>query len=151
MLAAALWTGRAHQRGGPIPVALCAMSALLWAAVGFTVVPGHRGAHALAAVAAMVSAAITLRLTHRAPIAHLALITAGALAALTSAVAVGGLDRSRTAALIGVVALLLTFAAPRLTVVLAKIPLPPVPSPGEPIDAVEVPLCRRSTRSTPSR
>jgi type VII secretion integral membrane protein EccD len=142
VLAAALWTGRAHQRGGPVPVALCGMSALMWAAAGFTVVPGRPGAaHALlAAIAAMVSAAITLRLTRRTPITHLAVITAGALVALTAAFAIGGLDRSRTAALIGVVALLLSFAAPRLTVVLAKIPLPPVPSPGEPIDAVEVPL-----------
>ena len=68
----------------------------------------------------MVSAAITLRLTRRAPIAHVAVITGGALTTLTAAVAVCGLDRARTAALIGVVALLTTLAAPRLTVVLAK-------------------------------
>ncbi|GAB08894.1 hypothetical protein GOARA_021_01310 [Gordonia araii NBRC 100433] len=141
LLAAALFAGRARVRS-PIPTALCVMSATLSAAAGFVVVPGGPGAAnaLLAAAAASTSAAITLRYTRIAPVAHLAAITAGCLAAATAAVCLAGMSRAPAAALIAVVALLVVLAAPRLTVVLAKIPLPPVPSPGEPFEPVETPL-----------
>ncbi len=134
--------GNRPDNAVPIGLALCAMAAAMAAAAGFALVPGHPGAaHVLLATATTSTcAALTLRTTRVAPTGHIAVITAACFAGCAAAASLAGLDRAGTAALIGVAAVLLVLAAPRLTVVLAKIPLPPVPSPGEPIDAIEAPL-----------
>lgn len=138
---AAVYAGRKHP-ANPLSAALCAMAVMCVGAAGWCAVPGVPGAASalLAAAAATVCAALTLRTTHLAPIAHLAVITTGSLGIVAAVAGLAGLDRPRLGALVVVVALLVVLAAPRLTIVLAKIPLPPVPSPGEPVDAVQAPL-----------
>lgn len=85
---------------------------------------------ALAAIVAVIS----LRVSAGSPMAHLALISGTVLAALGALLqTLWGDDLVKTAAIMTVVAMFASFVGPRLTILLARLPIPTVPNVGEPL------------------
>jgi type VII secretion integral membrane protein EccD len=91
------------------------------------------------AVAALV-AVLALRLTVGEPFTHLALITVSVLVAVAALVQLLiGVPAQHTAAVLAVVAMLVAFIAPRLTILLVRLPVPTVPSAGASLDDIDPP------------
>ncbi|WHU45456.1 type VII secretion integral membrane protein EccD [Gordonia sp. L191] len=104
---------------------------------GMLTVPGDFGsAHlSLGFAVVVLVCVVSYRLSAVGAVVHAALLTASVLGGAIS-VAVLLIDTStRNVAAVGAAAVLLVVAmAPRLTIVLAKLPLPPVPTAGVPLD-----------------
>ena len=108
---------------------------------GMLVTPGSYGAAHLTFGCALtlVATVISYRLTAVGAAVHSAVTTATLLtgAGCTAALLLDA-EISDVAAVLAAVGLLLVALAPRLTIVLAKLPLPPVPTAGAPIDVEDV-------------
>ncbi|KQS00477.1 hypothetical protein ASG12_06145 [Williamsia sp. Leaf354] len=94
----------------------------------------------LGAGVSVLVAVVALRLSAGEPFTHLATITVSALLAL------GALGQvlftapvPHTAAVLGVIALLVALIAPRLTILLVRLPIPTVPSAGASLDDIDPP------------
>ncbi|GAA1457194.1 type VII secretion integral membrane protein EccD [Williamsia maris] len=94
----------------------------------------------LGAGVSILVAVVALRVTAGEPFTHLALITVSTLVALG---AVGQLlftaPVQHTTAVLGVIALLVALIAPRLTILLVRLPVPTVPSAGASLDDIDPP------------
>ena len=120
-------------------VSLCAMPAVF--VTGMLITPGGFGAPhvTLGFALTLLAAIVSYRLTGVGPITHSALTSAaiggvlgcGALILVDAAV-------SDVAAVVTAAGLLVIALAPRATIVLAKLPLPPVPTAGAAIDIEDV-------------
>nr|KOY49426.1 secretion protein [Gordonia sp. NB41Y] len=137
LLVAATLIARRHGDPGTAAT-LSATSFAPAFATGMLCVPGGFGsAHlALGAAAVLLTVVLSYRLTTVGPVLHAAASTA---AALTASAAVTALLSTMTvphvAAVWAAVGLATVAVAPRLTIVLAKLPLPPVPTAGASLDA----------------
>ncbi|MGU3292767.1 type VII secretion integral membrane protein EccD [Williamsia sp. M5A3_1d] len=132
--------GAADHRsvGAALTVAMC-----MTVFVGcFATLPAddHSANVLLGAGISVLVAVMALRMTTGEPFTHLALITVsalvslGALGQLLSAAPV-----QHTAAALGVAALLVALIAPRLTILLVRLPIPTVPSAGASLDDIDPP------------
>lgn len=104
---------------------------------GLLAAPGGFGAAHLALGFALVllSAVITYRVSGLGPVWHSAAITGSIMAgAACAAEMLLRSDVGRVAAVTATVGLLVIGWSPRLTIVVAKLPLPPVPTAGSPLD-----------------
>ncbi|GAA2054913.1 type VII secretion integral membrane protein EccD [Williamsia deligens] len=94
----------------------------------------------LGAGVALLVAVVALRVTVGEPFTHLASITVAALVTLG---ALGqlliGAPVQHTAAVLAVVAMLVALIAPRLTILLVRLPIPTVPSAGASLDDIDPP------------
>ncbi|GAC69353.1 type VII secretion integral membrane protein EccD [Gordonia soli] len=91
-----------------------------------------------ACAASLVTAVIVYRLTAVGPLVHSAVIFAslgGVIAA--GVVTIWGSDVADVGAALAAIATLCVLLAPRFTIALARLPLPPVPTSGGPIDPVD--------------
>ncbi|TQF68864.1 type VII secretion integral membrane protein EccD [Rhodococcus spelaei] len=125
----------------PSATALCGFALPVAATAGALLVPGHLGAANL--LLGSVTCAAAAILAMRTSGVGLALCTATAAGSLLAgaAAAVGAATELPTDSIgAGVVAAALAglAVAPRLAMLLAKLPLPPVPAPGSPLDAEEL-------------
>ncbi|WP_425476167.1 type VII secretion integral membrane protein EccD [Gordonia oleivorans] len=126
-----------HRRDGATAAALSAAAIPPAFAAGMLGVPGTFGSAgvSLGFASALVCAVISYRCSAAGPVIHSAVITASILGGCACVAdllltAPGG----DVAAVTAVVGLVVIGLAPRLTIVLAKLPLPPVPTAGAPID-----------------
>ncbi|MFD4295524.1 type VII secretion integral membrane protein EccD [Rhodococcus sp. NPDC058532] len=111
-------------------------------AAGALVVPGVPGAPSLllGAVTCGAVAVLAARASGTgAPIAVATTAVATAAAAAATVAVLTALPPTAIGAAVTAGALVLLAAAPRLSMLLAKLPLPPVPSPGSPLDTEELP------------
>ncbi|SIR79047.1 type VII secretion integral membrane protein EccD [Williamsia sterculiae] len=119
-------------------LSLCAMPPAF--ATGMLIPPGPLGAPHLATGCAvtLLVAVLSYRITTTGTLVHAAVATTMVLfgvAALVQAIwSVGTVDVGTGLAVAGILTIAL---APRLTIALARLPLPPVPSAGAPIDPVD--------------
>jgi type VII secretion integral membrane protein EccD len=122
--------------------ALSLAAALFAVPAGLLLVPGSFGAEHILLAAALAAAVATLsyRLTSADPLAHSALITLGTLIAIAALIQLLSQPDSPAACgtLLAMIGLLTIAAAPRLTVLLAGLPMPPVPTVGEALDPADI-------------
>lgn len=138
LLGASAAASRVYDDGAGVALAACAVP--LAAAGGALLVPGAlAGPHLLlSCVGAATAAAVGLWCTRSGPTVLVAATTAGAAGAAAAALPLVTSVSHRQVALglLAAVPLLLA-AAPRLAMLLAALPLPPVPSPGTALDPFE--------------
>ncbi len=124
--------------GAVLSVATCTSAFV--ACVAILSATDHAANVLLGAGIAILVAVVALRATSGEPFTHLALITVSTLVALG---AVGQLlftaPVQHTAAVLGVIALLVALIAPRLTILLVRLPVPTVPSAGASLDDIDPP------------
>ncbi|MGZ8178608.1 type VII secretion integral membrane protein EccD [Williamsia sp. SKLECPSW1] len=125
---------------------VCAALSVASAAAVFTgcfaVLPGSENAAnvLLGAGVATLVGVVAMRVTTGDPFSHLALVTITALVTIDALIQVlAGWAVRDTAAIIAVVGLVLALVAPRLTILLVRLPLPSVPAAGTPLDDVDPP------------
>lgn len=100
----------------------------------------HSANVVLGAGVAVLVGVLALRVTAGEPFTHLALITVATLVALGALGQVlVGAPVQHTAAVLAVVALLVALVAPRLTILLVRLPVPTVPSAGASLDDIDPP------------
>ncbi|MBA4022122.1 MAG: type VII secretion integral membrane protein EccD [Gordonia sp.] len=117
---------------------LCAVPCAL--ATGMMLPPGPFGAPhlTLACAVAVVVAAMSYRISTAGPLVHAAVITAALFGAGAGAVQMlWSPDHAGTGALLCAVAILAISFASRITILLARLPLPPVPTAGAAIDPAD--------------
>ncbi|SDU54198.1 type VII secretion integral membrane protein EccD [Gordonia westfalica] len=108
---------------------------------GMILTPGSYGAAhlTLGFALTLVTAVVTYRMTAVGPTTHSAVTSAALLGALgCGARLLIDADVSDVAAVVAAVGLLLIGLSPRLTILLAKLPLPPVPTAGAAIDVKDI-------------
>ena len=122
--------------------ALSLAAAVFAVPAGLLLVPGSFGAEHILLAAALTAAVATLsyRLTNTDPLTHSALITASSLIAVAALIQLFWQPDSpaATGPLLALTGLLTIAAAPRLTVLLAGLPTPPVPTTGEALDPADI-------------
>ncbi|MBD0862021.1 type VII secretion integral membrane protein EccD [Gordonia sp. zg691] len=130
-----------YYRDEPTSTILSVCAAPMAFATGMLLTPGHFGAAhlTLGFALTLVTAVVTYRMTAVGATAHSAVTSA----ALLGAVGCGArllIDASVSdvAAVVAAVGLLMIGLAPRATILLAKLPLPPVPTAGAAIDVSDI-------------
>lgn len=146
---AALWTAallvaaalvRRHRADPPTSAVACWAALIFAAATGATLAPGPASATTVVLSAAMVLvvAAVSHRVVGTSPAVHAATTTAALIVGLAALCQVFIGTVADVAAVTAAVGVGVVLAAPRLTSILAKLPLPSVPTAGEQIDAADV-------------
>lgn len=120
---------------------LAAAAAPLVFVTGMLLIPGDYGAAHLTMGCALtlVATVLSYRMTAVGPVVHSAITTAAVLAGLATGAQLL-LDEGvpRVAAVAAAVGLVVITLAPRATIMLAKLPLPPVPTAGAPVDNTDM-------------
>ncbi|MFW0796138.1 type VII secretion integral membrane protein EccD [Gordonia sp. CPCC 205515] len=132
LLTAATITAR-HVRDDATATVLCGATLPLALVTGMLLVPkGFGAAHlTLGCALTLVTVTISYRLTAAGPVTHSAASTAALLGGLgAGAATLFGAAAPSVAAVLAAVGVLVITLAPRATIVLAKLPLPPVPTAG---------------------
>lgn len=130
-----------YYRDAATSTVLSAASMPLFFVTGMLATPGSYGsAHlALGCAITLVAVIVSYRMTTVGPITHSAVTTAVLLGGIACAVQLllspGITD---VAAVLAAVGVLVVGLAPRATIMLAKLPLPPVPTAGAPIDTEDM-------------
>ncbi|WP_188586495.1 type VII secretion integral membrane protein EccD [Gordonia jinhuaensis] len=122
--------------------ALTTASALFGFLAGYTAIGGDDRSVGWLVGSAIVAviALLSLRITAGHPFTHMALLTSGVLVAIGAAIQVLWQEPvAKSAAIIAVVALLVTLIAPRLTILFTRLPIPTVPSAGVNLETLEAP------------
>lgn len=129
-------------RDRPTGTALSLCAAAFAASAGMLLVPGDYAAEHILLAAAMTGCVATLsyRVSACDPLAHTAVITSATLVSIASAISVLWQPDSLApvGALLATGALLTIACAPRLTILLAHLPLPPVPNAGDALDPADI-------------
>ncbi len=126
-----------HYHDAATSTVLAAAAMPLFFVTGMLATPGSYGsAHlALGCAVTLVAVIVSYRVTTVGPITHSAITTATVLAGIACTVQMlfspGVTD---VAAVLAAVGVLVIGLAPRATIMLAKLPLPPVPTAGAPVD-----------------
>ncbi|WP_052689033.1 type VII secretion integral membrane protein EccD [Williamsia herbipolensis] len=108
----------------------------------FAVLPGDDNAAniLLGAGVSTLVAIVAMRTTTGEPFTHLALATTSLLVTIGGLIAVlSGESARETAAIVTVIALMVALLAPRLTILLVRLPIPAVPAAGASLDAIDSP------------
>ncbi|GAB92227.1 type VII secretion integral membrane protein EccD [Gordonia rhizosphera] len=138
VVAAAVVSRYYRDDGAATVLAFCAQPLVFAAAM--LVTPHPLGAPHLTfgCAASLVTAVIVYRLTGVGPMMHSAILfaSAGGLVA-AGEVTIFGSDVAKVGAAMAALAVLLVLLAPRFTIALARLPLPPVPTSGGPIDPID--------------
>ncbi|MBJ7290277.1 type VII secretion integral membrane protein EccD [Williamsia sp.] len=139
VVVAAIVVARQYHDSGTA-TALCACAQPLAFAGALTVTPGGLGAPHLtfAAAASLVVAVILYRTTAVGPLLHSAVFVASIGGVIAGGVEqIYGSDTVKIGAALAALSVLAVLLAPRLTIWFARLPLPPVPTSGGPIDPVD--------------
>ncbi len=127
-----------HYDDAPSATVLSASAMPFAFVTGLLTPPGTFGAAHLALGCALVllAAVVSYRVTAVGPVTHSALTTAAALAGggAVLALVADGMGVEKVSAVVAAVGLLTVCTASRATILLTKLPVPPVPTAGAPID-----------------
>lgn len=130
-----------HRRDDACSLVITATALPFCFVAGMLAAPGPFGAAhlALGCATTLLAVVLSYRLTGVGPVLHSAVTTAVILGGSACAIRMlSSLAVPQTAALVAAVGLLVIALAPRVTILLAKLPLPPVPTAGAPLDADEL-------------